>query len=74
MLRLDPEAKAYFDSQPLEVRMGFLNSNLTFQTVEDLKEYQERNLNHLSGVLYSQLPDPAIPSNAAYDPLDSQDP
>ena len=74
MLRLDAEATAYFNAQPLEVRMGFFNSNLTFRTVEDLKEYQERNLNHLSGVLHSQLPDPAIPSNAAYDPLDSQDP
>lgn len=74
MLRLDPDAVAYFNSLPPEVRMGFYNSNLTFRTVDDLKEYHERNLNHLSGVLYSQLPDPAIPSNAAYDPLDSQEP
>ena len=74
MLQLNAEAAAYFNSMPKEVRMGFVNSNLTFRTVEDLKDYYERNLNHLSGVLYSQLPDPAIPSNSAYDPLDTQNP
>lgn len=74
MLRLNQEAAAYFNSLPYQMRLGFVNSNLTFRTVEDLKDYQARNLNHLDEVLYARLPDPAIPSNAAPDPLDSTDP
>ena len=74
MLHLDPEAQAYFDSLPYQTRLGFVNSNLDFYSTEDLQEYQHTMLDHMDAVLYSQLPDPAIPSNAALDPLDSQDP
>lgn len=45
-----------------------------FHTVEDLKTYLADNPARTDEVLYQQLPDPAIPSNAAYDPLDSADP
>ena len=74
MLHLDQEAKEYFDSLPYQTRLGFVNSNLDFYSVEDLKAYQHSMLDHMDEVLYSQLPDPAIPSNSALDPLDSQDP
>ena len=48
------------------------HSNLTFRTLEDLKAYEERNLQGTDSVLYQRLPDPAIPSNSALDPLDAQ--
>lgn len=74
MLHLDRKARAYFDALPYQTRLGFVNSNLDFYTVEDLKDYQHTMLDHMNEVLYSRLPDPAMPSNAALDPLDSLDP
>ena len=74
MLQLDPQAAAYFASLPREVQLGFEASNLTFHTVDDLKDYQARNLSHLGGVLYARLPEPAVPSNGTMDPQDSQTP
>lgn len=74
MLNLTAEAAAYFRSLPDSTRTALEHSNLTFHTVEDLKSYLEYNPARAGEVLYQQLPEPAIPSNAALDPLDSADP
>ena len=74
MLDLTAEAVAYFRSLPDSTRTALEHSNLTFRTVEDLKSYLEYNPIRASEVLYQQLPEPAVPSNAALDPLDSADP
>lgn len=74
MLNLSTEAAAYFRSLPDSTRSILEHSNLTFHTVEDLKSYLEYNPVRADEVLYQQLPEPAIPSNAALDPLDSADP
>ena len=74
MLDLTAEAVAYFRSLPDSARAALEHSNLTFRTVEDLKSYLEYSPIRASEVLYQQLPEPAIPSNAALDPLDSADP
>ena len=69
---LTPEALSYFQSLPLSYQVAMNHSNLTFRTLEDLKGYEERNLQGTDSVLYQRLPDPAIPSNSALDPLDAQ--
>ena len=69
---LTPEALAYYNSLPLGDQIAMSHSNLTFRTLEDLKGYQARNLSNLDAVLYQRLPDPAIPSNSALDPLDTE--
>ncbi len=74
MLELDRSAAAFFRTLPASSRTALERSNLTFHTVEDLQGYLEENPIRADAVLYQQLPDPAIPSNAAYDPLDSADP
>ena len=74
MLNLTPEANAYFRSLPDDARTALEHSNLTFQTVDDLKSYLAENPLRTDQVLYQQLPEPAIPSNAAPDPLDSAAP
>ena len=74
MLALDRAAASFFRSLPESSRIALEHSNLTFHTVEDLKSYLDENPIHADAVLYQQLPEPAIPSNAAYDPLDSADP
>ena len=74
MLDLDPAARSFFQSLPESSRAALEHSNLTFHTVEDLQSYLEENPVRADAVLYQQLPEPAIPSNAAYDPLDSADP
>mgnify|MGYP007087035555 CR=1 FL=1 len=74
MLELDRLAAAFFQTLPESSRIALGRSNLTFHTVEDLQSYLEENPIRADAVLYQQLPDPAIPSNAAYDPLDSADP
>ena len=74
MLKLDQTAAAFFQTLPESSRIALEHSNLTFHTVEDLQGYLEENPIRADAVLYQQLPDPAIPSNAAYDPLDSADP
>ena len=74
MLELDRTATAFFQSLPESSRIALEHSNLTFRTVEDLQSYLEENPPRADAVLYQQLPEPAIPSNAAYDPLDSADP
>lgn len=74
MLELDRPAAAFFQTLPESSRIALEHSNLTFHTVEDLQGYLEENPIRADAVLYQQLPDPAIPSNAAYDPLDSADP
>lgn len=74
MLNLTAEAAAYFRSLPDHARTALERSNLTFQTVDDLKSYLQDNPLRADSVLYQQLPEPAIPSNAALDPLDSADP
>lgn len=74
MMNLTADAVAYFRSLPDSARAALEHSNLTFRTVEDLKSYLEYNPIRASEVLYQQLPEPAIPSNAALDPLDSADP
>ena len=74
MRNLTPEALAFFQALPPETRLSIQQSNLCFHTVEDLKNYESSMLAHVNEVLYRELPDPGIPSNAALDPLDSQDP
>ena len=74
MLNLSSEAAAYFRSLPNSARTALEHSNLTFQTVDDIKSYLEDNPLRADEVLYQQLPEPAIPSNAALDPLDSSAP
>ncbi len=74
MLELDQTAAAFFQTLPASSRIALEHSNLTFRTVEDLQGYLEENPVRADAILYQQLPDPAIPSNAAYDPLDSADP
>lgn len=74
MLNLSAEAAAYFRSLPDGTRAALEHSNLTFHTVEDIKSYLEYNPARAGDVLHQQLPEPAIPSNAALDPLDSADP
>ena len=74
MLDLDPTAAAFFQSLPESSRIALEHSNLTFHTVDDLQGYLDENPVRADAVLYQQLPEPAIPSNAAYDPLDSADP
>lgn len=74
MLNLTGEAEAYFRTLPWAVCAALERSNLTFRTVEDIKSYQADNLAHLNDVLYQELPEPAIPSNAGLDPLDTQNP
>lgn len=74
MLNLTAEAAAFFRTLPSSARSALEHSNLTFQTVEDLKSYLEDNPLRVDEVLYQQLPEPSIPSNAALDPLDSADP
>ena len=74
MLNLSAEAAAFFRSLPDSARAALEHSNLTFQTVDDLKSYLQDNPLRTDEVLYQQLPEPAIPSNAALDPLDSADP
>lgn len=74
MLELTQTAEAFFRTLPESARTALEHSNLTFHTVEDLKTYLADNPARTDEVLYQQLPDPAIPSNAAYDPLDSADP
>lgn len=74
MLDLDQSAAAYFQSLPESSRIALEHSNLTFHTIGDLQGYLEENPIRADAVLYQQLPDPSIPSNAAYDPLDSADP
>lgn len=74
MLHLDPNAAAFFRTLPESSRLALEHSNLTFKTKEDLQSYLEENPIRADAVLYQQLPEPAIPSNAAYDPLDSADP
>lgn len=74
MLELDHAAASYFQALPDSARTALEHSNLTFRTVEDLKTYLADNPARTEEVLYQQLPDPAVPSNAALDPLDSADP
>ncbi len=74
MLNLTTEAAAYFRSLPDSARTALMHSNLTFHTAEDLKSYLADNPTRAGEVLYRQLPEPAVPSNAALDPLDSADP
>lgn len=74
MLNLSAEASAFFRSLPDSARTALELSNLTFQSVEDIKTYLADNPTHADEVLYQKLPEPAIPSNAALDPLDSTDP
>lgn len=74
MLELDPAAAAFFQTLSDSARIALEHSNLTFHTVDDLKTYLADNPARVDEVLYQQLPDPAIPSNAAFDPLDSADP
>ena len=74
MLNLTAEAAAYFRSLPDSARTALEHSNLTLHTVEDLKSYLEYNSVRASEVLYQQLPEPAVPSNSALDPLDSAAP
>lgn len=74
MLNLSAEAAAYFRSLPDSTRTALEHSNLTFHSVEDIKSYLEYNPARASEVLYQKLPEPAVPSNAALDPLDSADP
>ncbi len=74
MLELNHAAAAYFQTLPDSARIALEHSNLTFHTVEDLKAYLEDNPARTDEVLYQQLPDPAIPSNSALDPLDSAEP
>ena len=69
---LTAEAAAYFNALPLSDQIALEHSNLTFRTLADLKSYRESSLKGIDSVLYQQLPDPAVPSNAALDPLDSQ--
>ena len=66
---LTPEALSYFQSLRLSYQVAMNHSNLSFRTLEDLKAYEERNLQGTDSVLYQRLPDPAIPSNSALDPL-----
>ena len=74
MLKLDPSALSYYQSLPESSRLALEHSNLTFLSIEDMQCYLEENPTREDAVLYQQTPDPAIPSNAAYDPLDSADP
>ncbi len=71
---LTPEALAYYNALPLSDQVAISHSNLTFRTLEDLKSYQAHVLPDTDSALYQTLPEPAIPSNAALDPLDSQPP
>lgn len=74
MLDLDEAAAAFFRSLPESSRIALEHSNLTFHTADDMQGYLDENPIRADAVLYQQLPEPAIPSNAAYDPLDSADP
>lgn len=74
MLDLDPTAVAFFQSLPESSRIALEHSNLTFHTIDDLQGYLDENPIRADSVLYQRLPEPAIPSNAAYDPSDSADP
>lgn len=69
---LSPEALDYFRSLPLADQIAINHSNLTFRSLEDLKSYPGAGLQGTGGVLYQTLPEPAVPSNSALDPLDSQ--
>ena len=44
---------------------------IAFRSLDDIQDYQQRMFSHVNDVLYKQLPEPAIPSNAALDPLDA---
>jgi len=74
MLELTPSAVPFFQSLPESSRLALERSNLTFRSIEDMQGYLEENPVRADAVLYQQLPDPAVPSNAALDPLDSADP
>lgn len=74
MLDLDASATAYFHTLPASAQYSLEHSNLIFHTKEDLQRYLEDNPIRADAVLYKQFPEPSIPSNAAYDPLDSADP
>lgn len=69
---LTPEALAYFRGLPLGDQIAMQHSNLSFRTVDELKAYRSSMLSDLDAVLYKRLPDPAVPSNAALDPLDAE--
>ena len=68
---LSPEAIAYFNALPLDAQIALEKSNTSFRSLDDIQDYQQRMLSHVNDVLYKQLPEPAIPSNAALDPLDA---
>lgn len=70
MLDLDPNAAEFFQSLPEPFRIALEHSNLIFHTVDDLRGYLDENPVHADTILYQQSPEPAIPSNGAYDPLD----
>ena len=70
---LSPEAIAYFNALPLDAQIALEKSNTSFRSLDDIQDYQQRMLSHVNDVLYKQLPEPAIPSNAALDPLDAAD-
>ena len=53
---LTPEALSYFQSLPLSYQVAMNHSNPTFRTLEDLKAYEERNLQGTDSVLYQRLP------------------
>lgn len=69
---LSPQALSYYNALPLSARIAMEHSNLTLRTLEDLKSYVENSVGQTDPVLYQTLPDPAIPSNSALDPLDAQ--
>lgn len=69
---LDGEARSFLQALPLADRIAMERSNLTFRTLDDLRSYHAAMLSNLDAVLYQRLPDPAIPSNAALDPLDAE--
>ena len=68
---LSPEAIANFNALPLDAHIALEKSNTSFRSLDDIQDYQQRMLSHVNDVLYKQLPEPAIPSNAALDPLDA---
>ena len=68
---LSPEAIAYFNALPLDAQIALEKSNTSFRSLDDIQDYQQRMFSHVNDVLYKQLPEPAIPSNAALDPLDA---
>lgn len=70
----DVQTADYLQSLPTSDRITLAHSNLTFHSADDVKSYLADNSPRADAVLYQQLPEPAIPSNAAYDPLDSTDP